>query len=59
MGSAGLAWTQLEGELAKMGMSSGRTRSERERRTFVEARVDELGKEVSRTRTALKHFHQM
>ena len=42
-----------------MGMSSGRTRSERERRTFVEARVDELGKEVSRTRTALKHFHQM
>jgi len=48
----------LESELAKMGTSSGRTRGERERKAFVESRIEELSKEVSRTRTQLKHFHR-
>jgi hypothetical protein len=46
----------LESELGKMGQSSGRTISERNRKAFVEARVEELAREMSSMRMRLKNL---
>ena len=46
----------LESELSKMGSSSGRTISERNRKAYVEQRVEELAREMSRMRMHLKNL---
>ena len=50
---------QLESEYAKMGTTFGRTIKERRRRTELESRLDQIDREASSCRFALKNLHAM
>ena len=46
----------MDSELAKMPTLGGRTISERQRKAYVEQRVEAISKHMSRLRTQLKNF---
>lgn len=46
--------SSLETEYAKMPGGAGRTMKERQRKAEVEARLEELGREISKVRLSLK-----
>ena len=50
---------QLESEYSKMGTTFGRTIKERRRRTELESRLDQIDREASSCRFALKNLHAM
>ena len=47
----------LQAEFAKMPAHGGRSQKERERKRAVEQRIEELNREVSAARLALKKLH--